>query len=178
MSPRITGLVPAERAEGSFESLLAMPIAPWRILLAKTAMGILLCAGPLVAAAIVSAVISGQRKIPTIDILALYFRTILIAVALFTWMLAATSRLPSESRAAMLSVGVLILWWMITVALFSSHWLPPVILAISPLVMIGENPGFFNQQMPLHAIALEQLTILVFVWFFALKPFARPVEAV
>src|ERR1700722_4488605 len=49
-----TGLVPAERSEGSLESLLALPVKSWRILLAKTAMGLLLCTGPLLAAAAAS----------------------------------------------------------------------------------------------------------------------------
>src|ERR1043165_6112612 len=40
-------LFPAERGEGSFESLIALPVAPSRILAAKTAAGLLLCAGPI-----------------------------------------------------------------------------------------------------------------------------------
>src|SRR5579872_3529215 len=57
-----TGLVPAERGEGTFESLLPLPISPKRILLAKTIMGMLLCAAPLAAAGIVSLLIAGGRE--------------------------------------------------------------------------------------------------------------------
>src|ERR1700722_7547165 len=54
-----TGLVPAERSEGSLESLLALPITSRRILVAKTAMGLLLCAAPLLLAGLISILTAG-----------------------------------------------------------------------------------------------------------------------
>ena len=67
-----TGLLPAERSEGSFESLLALPVPPWRILMAKTAMGIVLCAGPMFAAAVASLLVAGGRELTSDAMLVLY----------------------------------------------------------------------------------------------------------
>jgi ABC-2 family transporter protein len=105
-----TGLVPAERDEGSLEALLALPVAPSRILIAKTSIGLLLSFGPLVAAAVVSLLAAGGREMSDGAVIDLYVRTAATTVSLFVWMLAATIRMPGEARAALLSLGVLIFW--------------------------------------------------------------------
>ncbi|HUB26219.1 MAG TPA: hypothetical protein VL992_12380 [Tepidisphaeraceae bacterium] len=128
--PCATGLLPAERADGSFESLLAMPIAPWRILAAETLAGLLLCVLPLAAAAAVSILVAGGREMDDAAFIAIYGRSALASVSLFVWMLALTSRLPNETRAGLLSIGVIVFWILATAGLQS---LPPQSMAISPL---------------------------------------------
>ena len=110
----VASLLPAERSEGTFESLLALPVAPWKILTAKTVMGLLLCAGPLIVSAIISLLISGRREMLLRDILLLYANSTLSAVSLFLWMMALTSRLPSEARAGLVASGILIIWSLAT----------------------------------------------------------------
>ena len=109
-----TGLVPAERADGTLQSMLALPVRPWKILLAKTLMGVLLCAGPLAAAAVVSVIIAGGREITSAAMLGVYARSIAAALSLFIWMYALTIRLPGEARAGLLATGVLIFWLLAT----------------------------------------------------------------
>ena len=45
----------------------------------------------------------------------MYFRAGAASVALLIWMMALTIRLPNEGRAALLSMGVLVLWAMVSV---------------------------------------------------------------
>jgi ABC-type transport system involved in multi-copper enzyme maturation permease subunit len=131
----ITGLLPAERSEGIFESLLALPIAPWKILASKTAMGLALCAGPMVVAAVISLLAAGGRELLDQDILHLYADSTLSAISLLLWMMALTSRLPSEARAGLLASGILILWILATAGLAHPS-VPPLARAISPLVFV------------------------------------------
>jgi ABC-type transport system involved in multi-copper enzyme maturation permease subunit len=130
-----TGLVPAERAEGTLESLLAIPVAPWRILLVKTFVGLLLCVGPMLITAIVSVWMVGGRESLTFDILEQYGRSTLTSVCLFMWMMALTIRLPSEARAATLAVGLLVFWGIASGGLALSP-LRSNLFAVSPAVFL------------------------------------------
>jgi hypothetical protein len=170
-----TGLVPAERGEGTMESLLAMPIEPWRILLAKTIAGVVLCAGPVMAAAVFTVFMAGGREVTTADLLDLYVRTMLTSVAMFVWMLALTIRLPTEGRAGLLAIGVLILWAMASVGLGMGP-VRPIGFAFSPFAFVfrfaddlGPGPSFIR-------VLVVQLIVLTGVWFLARRTFVGPVE--
>lgn len=101
-----SGLISAERAEGSFESLVALPVVPRKILLAKTILGIGQCAIPLLVAMAIGLFIAGNREVDSRYIISLHAHTIFAASVLLLWMLAFTSQLPSETRAALVSLGI------------------------------------------------------------------------
>jgi ABC-type transport system involved in multi-copper enzyme maturation permease subunit len=190
-----TGLVPAERAEGTLESLLAIPVAPWRILLSKTAMGLLLCVGPVLVAAVVTVVMAGGRERLTADILGQYGRAALTGISLFIWMMALTIRLPSEARAAMLAVG-LVIFWAIASAGLAFSMLHSNVFAISPAVFLfpkiplvsADTSGidatihydaynYYGRPLadgpPLLADLLVQLAILGLLWLLSVRMFVR-----
>ena len=177
-----TGLVPAERAEGSLESLLAMPINPWRILAAKTVMGMLLCAGPMGVAMVVSLLVAGGREISGDAMLSLYGRSMLSGLSLFIWMLALTVRLPNETRAGLLAVGVLILWAMFTGALWSVHvdgsTVPRPLFALSPLAFVYPNPsgGPVPEALSVSLLAV-QAVILSLLWLWSPRQLTKSLEA-
>ncbi len=140
-----TGFVPAERSEGSLESLLSLPVRPRQILLAKLIVGALLCAAPLIVAALASLLLAGDREVTTSEMLSLFARSTLTALSLFIWMMALTIRLPSEARAAMLSVGILILWIMITGTLaLEEKYIPTFAWAISPMAPVFHD--FYDRE--------------------------------
>jgi ABC-type transport system involved in multi-copper enzyme maturation permease subunit len=141
-----TGLVPAERGEGSMDSLLALPVKTSQILAAKALMGLALCVGPMLVAATISLVIAGGREIPVAYMLAFYVATTLTTVSLLAWMIALTIRLPSETRAALLSVGILILWMLATAGL-TYQSVPGIGLAISPFSFVY---GVGGKDEPMH----------------------------
>jgi ABC-type transport system involved in multi-copper enzyme maturation permease subunit len=115
-----SGLVPAERGQGTLRTVLALPVAPWKVLAVKAAMGVLLCAGPLLAAAVISLLITRGRELSSEDMLAIYGRSILTGVCLFGWMTALTAGSPNEGRGTALAVGVLVCWLMLTSGLVSA----------------------------------------------------------
>jgi ABC-type transport system involved in multi-copper enzyme maturation permease subunit len=130
-----TGLVPAERGEGTLESLLALPVAPRKILKAKVCMGVLLCVGPMFVAMILSLLAAAGREMTAMSMIAFYAASTMTTLSLFAWMAALTIRLPSETRAALLSVGILIMWMLITEGLaFPS--VPALAMVVSPFGIV------------------------------------------
>lgn len=166
-----TGLVPPERSDGSFESLLALPVAPWRILWAKTAMGVLLCIGPLAAAEAVSFFVAGEREVSNDFIRMLFGRTMLAGLSLFIWMLALTIRLPNETRAGLLAMGVLIFWVLATAGLASSD--QATLSAASPFAFTFGFLIHAEFQAPSLDLALSmQGLIFVLLWIWTAKRLA------
>jgi hypothetical protein len=167
-----SGLIPAEREAGSFESLMAMPIAPWRILLAKTLMGLMMCAGPMLAAFAVSWALAGGREMHSWDIFDLYGRSALVMVLLFFWMMAFTARLPSEARAGLVAVGVFICWMLGTAGLGAPE-LPRWLVAISPLVFLQSWFWFSSGAYPWLLAPLVQVVTVGLLWGATLLLFVR-----
>jgi len=166
-----SGLVPAERSEGSFASLLALPVSRWRILAAKTAMGLVLCAGPMIAAALGSLLVAGGREMTSAQMLALYARSTASGILLFIWMLALTIRLPNETRASLLGIGVLIFWIVATLGL-AYQSVPPLAMTVSPLALVY---GFFNDIAggpPLIGVLAAQIAIAIVSWWWASRQIA------
>ena len=112
-----SGLVAFEREEGTFESLLSLPVAPRRVFLVKTVMGVLMTAGPIVVAMAVSLLVAGGREITTGAMTAMFLGSLAAALSLFFWMFALTVRLPTETRASLIAMAVLIMWLIVTLGL-------------------------------------------------------------
>jgi len=170
-----TGLVPAERSDGTLESLLSLPVAPWRILAAKTLIGLLLCVGPIVAAAAVSVPEAGGRELPTAAILALYGRTALVTVTLFLWMLALTVRLPNEARAGLVALGIFFIWGLATGGLADSK--EPLLglgVALSPLGFLVS--GRLRPLPPLLLVAIVQVLLIAPLWLLAARQLTAGAE--
>src|SRR5580765_6078047 len=112
-----TGLIPSEREDGTFETLLSLPVAPRRIFMVKFWMGIVLTTGPLIVAGVVSLFLAGGRELSSGAIAALYGKSLAASVVLFLWMFALTVRLPTETRASLIAMAVLIMWLIVTLGL-------------------------------------------------------------
>jgi hypothetical protein len=171
-----TGLLPAERGEGSFELLLALPVSPRRILLAKTAIGIVLCAGPMLAAAVISLLVTRGRELTEDAMLVLYGRSLLATLSLFIWMLALTARLPNEARAGLLALGVLILWMLATAGLADPS-VPPLAFAVSPFALVFGYSNGFSAAPPLLLVLAMQAVTLSLLWLWTSRRLTGAVEA-
>jgi ABC-type transport system involved in multi-copper enzyme maturation permease subunit len=172
-----TGLLPAERSEGSFESLLALPVAPWKILAAKTAMGLLLCVGPLAVAAVISLIVAGGREMTDSDIMHFYAASVVTAVSLFIWMMALTSRLPSEGRSALVAIGILIIWSIATGSAaaggLNSSAAPKLLKATSPLMAVwATDPHSF----PFIVVVIVQSVMAIALWTWMARRIVRPAD--
>jgi hypothetical protein len=168
-----TGLVPAERAEGTLESLLGLPTEPRKILIAKTAMGALLCAGPLGVAMVVSVLVAGQREITGGYMAMIYIRSVLASLALFVWMLALTIQLPSETRGGLVALGILI-GWMIATGGLAEVEKAPWVLAFTPLGFVyGVH---FEDCGSLLLVTAVQAIFAAALWAWACKRLAMETE--
>jgi ABC-type transport system involved in cytochrome c biogenesis permease component len=164
-----TGLVPAERAEGTLESLLALPTEPRKILVAKTAMGALLCAGPLGVAMVVSLLMAGQREMTGGYMAMIYVRSVLASLALFIWMLALTIQLPGETRGGLVALGILI-GWMIATGGLAEVENAPWVLAFTPLGFVyGVH---FQDSGSLVLVTAVQAIFAAGLWVWACKRLA------
>ena len=126
----------------------------------------------------VSVAFAGGREMSTFAMIEVYMRTLAVALSLFFWMFALTARLPSETRAALIAMGVLISWLIVTFGL-SQSWShgadPSPFWAASPFVFLL---GFQNETwaVPLSAAALLQTVVAVLLWLWAARQLASEAE--
>lgn len=135
-----SGLVPAERSERSFESLLALPISSRKILLAKIVIGVMLCVVPLAVAGAISMAMAAGREMDGAAIAGLYGRSMLTSICLLAWMMALTIQLPNETRAGLIAVGIFIIWMLATAGLVWTR--SDYFFALSPICFL------FHRQIP------------------------------
>jgi ABC-type Na+ efflux pump permease subunit len=160
-----TGLVAAEREQGSFESLVSLPVSAGRVLAAKAITGVLLCVGPIAVAALASGAEAGGRETETSAILVLYAHAALASSALFFWMFLLTIDLPSEARAALVACGIYVISLMVTGALqqVPNAWIP-LATAMSPVGLLIEP---LKLAPPLLLAAGVQALLLTPLWLWA-----------
>jgi hypothetical protein len=159
-----TGLVPAERSEGAFDALVALPVQPWRIFLAKMILGLLLCVVPVMLAGIASVILTRGREMTSGQMIDLYLRSTLATVSLFLWMVFVTLRLPSEGRAALVAMGMWIIWALATIGLTAPE-VPSWVRAISPLAFVHGIAGGADELPPLLLVLVVQAVIAAGLWF-------------
>ena len=111
------GLVAAERAEGSFGTLLALPERPWRILAVKLAVAALTILAPLVVGLFITLAMAGGRELAAKQIFNIYVTIGWSASTFFLWILAFTIGQPTEARVGLVGLGAGALWglWPIVV---------------------------------------------------------------
>jgi hypothetical protein len=139
-------------------------------------MGLILCVGPMLAAALASIAAAGGREISNIAILDLYARSTLAAISLFIWMLALTARLPNEARAALLSMGVLIFWMLATFGMDDQD-LPALLFAPSPMAFVFHVPETIRPGPSFLVALLVQAVIASLLLMWTSKRLVAPVEA-
>jgi hypothetical protein len=93
-----------------------------------------------------------------------YAGSLVTTLSLFFWMLALTIRLPSETRAALLGVGILILWMMATVGLAYPS-VPRLVMVISPFALVyrvvneTDGPGSINSLPSINEVFFVVVTL-------------------
>jgi ABC-type transport system involved in cytochrome c biogenesis permease component len=177
------GLFPAERADGSFDSLIAMPIAVWKILLARTLSAVVLTAGPLAVAAAVTVLMAGGRESTIRETLAVYGVSALASTTLVIWMMSLTIRLPNEGRASLVSMGVLVIWGLITWPMYSPEYHTEAraiaftrAISLTPFGWFFTGSDSMGSGNTLVLTGLVQGALLLAVWCFACRVLASSAE--
>jgi hypothetical protein len=167
-----TGLLPAERSDRTLSTLLALPVRPRLVFEVKTLIGVLLCAIPIVVTAAVSIIVAGGREISPDAMIELYLRTLIVAVYLFFWMFTLTVSLPTETRAALIAMGILIGWLIITLGL-SQAWRmnvsppndPSAFWALDPFVfLLGFKGRAWAVSLPIAGVIQGIIALLLWLW--------------
>lgn len=162
-------LLAPERDEGSLESLLSLPVKQATILAVKIGMGIAQCIGPMAVAAAVSIILAGGREMYPAQMLELFARCALTAFFLFLWMASLTLSLPTEARAALLAMGVLIFWTMATAGLWQSSS-SSIVHSLSPLCPVfGLNRPDTNSSADIGWSVCVQLVFAALLWLAAMR---------
>jgi hypothetical protein len=182
------GLIPAERGEGTLRTLLALPVAPWKVLMAKMRLGAVLCAGPILAAAVVSVLLTRGREVSEATTWMIYLRSTATALSLFAWMVCLTTRSSSEGRGTALAVGVLVFWLLATAGLRfqGAHWYwywnssyayrSPRVVPLAVDFLWPLSPFFFvfaPPEVPLAAGVGAQSIIAILLGLFAVRAITR-----
>ena len=126
------GLVAAERSDGSLGMLLALPVRSWKIFVVKMAMGMLVCAGPIVGCMVLSLVIAAGREMSATRIIVPYLGGVTFSVVMLVWMVAFGIRQPSEARAGLVGIAVFMVWFFMIILDESAWLLDGLSLVITP----------------------------------------------
>jgi len=131
-------LVAGDRSSGSLDSLLKLPVRPRSILLVKLGVGVLTCIAPILAAGVISCVVAGDRELSTARILQVYAGMAGLSVVLLVWVAAFGVRQPTEARAALVGLEVLLGWWVIGLVYSESleQRLPEWIVVLHPVSLV------------------------------------------
>ncbi|MHC5035271.1 MAG: ABC transporter permease subunit [Planctomycetota bacterium] len=106
------GLVAYERGEGSLHSLLALPVRPALVVALKVLSGTVACLVPLASSALIACFVAGGREVPIAEMLVFYSACPAVALCLMLWTLCFSVRQPSEGRAGLVGVGLMLIFFL------------------------------------------------------------------
>lgn len=175
------GVVAPERAEGSIQTLLRLPMPPWVVLALKTAVAVVITLTPMALSLVVARQIAGDREVEPALFYALYASAALVALNLLIWTVSVGIDQPSEARVGMVGIALLVLLMLIAgiaESLFTNQTLHSV-LPWTPFGFIEALQGSVpprRERIPdkLMATAWRQIVVLGVVWLFAAWRFSRP----
>ena len=107
------GLVAPERADGTIVRLLALPVPAWKVLAAKGVVGAAVCVAPIVVSTGIAAVIAGDREMSREQFWGMHGIAVVLSLAMFAWLTAASVRQPSEARAGLVGAGFIVGWFLL-----------------------------------------------------------------
>ncbi|MDQ3039194.1 MAG: ABC transporter permease [Pseudomonadota bacterium] len=179
-------LIAPERADGTIVRLLTLPVPTWHVLAAKAMVGVAVCAAPVLVSAVLAAVIAGNREMAWSELIEIYAMALGVAVSMFTWLTAAGVRQPSEARAGLAGIGMVVAW--ILVVMLSSllplqgveanmqvQW----VAAFSPFGLmaliddVGPTAYTFTS-----VVIVIQISMVALVWLWSARRIGKPGKVV
>lgn len=134
------GVVGRDRGEGSLDYLLALPVAPYRVLGVKMLVGLANCFVPVLGVGLVASIVAGGREMTFLQIFGTVGVGLWLATHLLVWSVAIGIRQPSEARAGLVGVGVIVGWglyFLLIMAITPNTATTPFFLALTPLTCLG-----------------------------------------
>jgi ABC-type transport system involved in multi-copper enzyme maturation permease subunit len=175
------GLVAPERTEGTIVRLLALPVPPWKVLAAKGVVGAAVCAAPVVVSALIALLVAGNREMAWGELIGLYALATGVTLAVFTWLTAAAVRQPSEARAGLVGIGVMIGWFLLMMVaaaigseLFNRAPVEDWVAMFGPFGLVALK----SSAVPGAAVIAIQAVSLALVWWWAAARIGKPGKVV
>ncbi|MGB7160182.1 MAG: ABC transporter permease subunit [Tepidisphaeraceae bacterium] len=176
------GLVAPERADGTIVRLLALPVPTWHVLAAKAIVGVAVCAAPVLVSGLLAAVMAGDREMAWSEMAEIYAMALGTTISMFTWLTAAGIRQPSEARAGLAGIGVVVAWILMMVL---SLLLPfQVVEGFSQVEWVGAFSPFGLMALiddidrPAHTyrpvVIVIQISMVALVWLWAARRIGKP----
>jgi len=131
------GLFAENRADGSLNALLALPVRPRMIYMVKLTVGTLACIIPLAVSLVLFMVIAGEREISFAETIHFHLVMLWFALILLYWMTAFSVTQLSEARAGLIGLAVFAFWLFLAIGesiARQSHFLTSI--RLSPLYYI------------------------------------------
>ncbi len=123
------GVVATERAEGSVNVLLRLPMPAWVVLGVKTIVALLVVFTPIALAAGVMMIIAGSREVEGQALTGLFLYAMVLAANMLLWTLCIGIHQPSEARVGMVGIGLIGLAFFVAAiveTVFTKHTLRPL----------------------------------------------------
>jgi len=113
------GVVAGERADGSIDFVRSLPVARWKVAVVRLTMSAALCAAPIVITALVAFGMqtAGVTRGSSAPIWEVTLIEVLGCLSLFFWITAITIDQPTQLRAGVIGVVVLLSWFAIGILL-------------------------------------------------------------
>ncbi len=109
------GLVAVERADGSLDTFLALPVKSGKILMVKLLTGTVVCVVPILGSMIVALLIAGGRELSALDIAIDYLGSTAFCLVMFIWTVSFGIRQTSEARVGLISIAIFFGWGLIVI---------------------------------------------------------------
>jgi hypothetical protein len=133
-----------EREEETLGTLLALPVRKWRAFAAKMVIGAVICAGPIVLATALILLMAGGREWSAREIMRYCSSGAWTGLSMYVWMTAFGVRQSTEARAGLVSIGVVVAWWlaaMFFVVFWRYSWMGWWVKAIMPFGFVRLEPS-------------------------------------
>jgi hypothetical protein len=88
-------------------------VPPWKVVAAKGLIGGLVCVAPILVSAMIALLIAGDRELSWAELVGMYAMALGVTLAMHSWLTAAAIRQPSEARAALVGIAVVVGWFLL-----------------------------------------------------------------
>ena len=160
-------LVAAERADGSLNTLISMPVRPSVVLAVKLAVASFVCIVPQAAGMLASMLMAGGRELPMSSFIGAFAGCTAVSLCLLIWTAGFSIRQASEARAALIGLAVIVLWFGVgvtgeTVLRLPAEWF---FMVITPLGFLdAASFDRVRESLPLTIVAQVIIAAGLFAW--------------
>lgn len=159
-------LVAVERADGSLRTLISMPVRPSVVLAVKVAVASLACIIPQAAGMLAAILMAGGRELQTSYFVGAFAGCSAFGLSLLMWTVGLSIRQASETRAALIGLAVIVLWFAVGMGGEMIFGLPVewFFMVITPWGYLTASFGRVRESLPLTIVVQVLAAAGLFAW--------------